>query len=394
MHLTRRAEGSQTPRAAARRAASRRAIVTLVLLGAASFQGFSQGLDSLWNRVVHLISSPAVQLDPESVYQPAPYFSISLSGGLRQAGMSQENHLTYTDGSVEAYSTTRLKGIIDKGIGMQVGYGKFTLGVNHKLGDRTKSAKRDISFAYLSPSYALQLHYLGFRRPVEYEVGIKFEDDLDEPLASGETENPVKVTAFIADGAYALNRRDFAYSAVYKGNVIQRRSAGTFMLGAKFIQGMVEYDPDEDISGLMMGMTRQTTLQASAGGGFSYNHVFLHRQPGADGTGLRNLTMNITGIPMLTILNRFTSTIQRETSSGKKAPEKSVMNGKIRVNYVVRAGVIYSWDNFFVSVDGSYDSFAYTGRTDVSDYNLLFETIDSSGKFTRWSMSAKVGVKF
>ena len=365
-----------------------------MLLGAASFQGFSQELDSLWNRFVHYISSPAVQLDPKSVYQPAPYFSISLTGDFRQAGMFQENHLTYTDGSLEAYSTTRLKGIIDKDMGVQVGYGNFSVGINHKLGDRKKAAKRDISFSCLSPGAALQLQYIGFKRPVEYEVGIKLGDNLDETLAAGETKNPVKVTAFIADADYALNRRDFAYSAVYRGNVIQRRSAGTFMLGAKFIQGMVEYDPDEVVSGLMMGMTKQTTLQASVGGGFSYNHVFLHRQPGADGTGLRNLTMNVTGIPMLTILNRFTSTIQRETDGGKKVPEKSVMNGKIRVNYVLRAGAIYSWDNFFVSIDGSYDSFAYTGRTDVSDYNLLFETIDSSGKFTRWSMSAKVGVKF
>ena len=373
---------------------SRRIAISLVLLCAVSFQGLSQGLDTLWRQVMDMVSAPSRQLDPESVYQPAPSFSVAVLGDLRQAGMFQKSHLTYTDGSIEAYAITRLQGALDKEVGLQVGYGGMSLTLRRRLGNGRKNAQRSFSFDYLAPGYAVQLQYFGFKRPVEYEIGIRQENGQDETIRSGETKGPGHIKAFIADGFYAFNRQGFAFSAVYKGNVIQRQSAGSFMLGAKYLQGMVEYGSGELISSLMQGLSRQGTLQTSLGGGFSYNHVMLHKQPDNNGEGLRNLTLNATAIPMLTFINKFTSVIQRESSKGKKVTDKNVMNGKIRVNYVLRAGAIYSWDRFFVSLDGSYDSFSYTGQTDVSDYGLLFDTIESSGRFNRWSATLKLCMKF
>ena len=332
-----------------------------------------------------------------------------MSGELHQAGITQENMLDFIyyydeeegggTAQMQALTSSTLQGGLDKGIGLQVGYGNLSLGWNQRIGGDKANTNTSFSFDYLAPGYALQLQYFDFRRPVDYELKILFGDDWGNIEDSGQTEKPGRMTSFIADAFYAFNRRSFAYSAVYKGNVIQRRSAGTWMFGVKYLQGLVEYDPEEVLSELWFGMSRQDTRQVSFGGGFSYNLVPFHRQPDEDGKGLRNLTFNLTAIPMVTLFNQFSSTMNSsDLQGGDPVVTKSVINGKMRLNYVFRAGAIYSWDRLFVGVSGSYDSYSYTGSTaipsEMSDETMLFDKIQSSGRFSRWSASLKLCVKF
>ena len=350
-----------------------------------------------------------MELDPDAVYQPAARWNVAVSGELHQAGFTQEN--TYdciftpdpddVNGSsfvTQAFTSTKLLGGRDKVIGLQVGYGNLSLGWNKKLGNDKSSDNSSFSFDYLAPGYALQLQYFDFRRPVDYEMKILFGNDWEDIEESGKTKNPGRMTTFIADAFYAFNRRSFAYSAVYKGNVVQRRSAGTWMFGVKYLQGLVEYDPDDIISDLLFGMVRQDTRQVSFGGGFSYNLVPFHRQPGDDGKGLRNLTFNLTAIPMVSIFNQFSSTMRNDLLEGDPVYTKNVINGKLHVNYVFKAGAIYSWDRLSLSVAGSYDSYNYKGSTkipeEMSDESYYFDKIHSSGRFSRWSTSLKLCVKF
>jgi len=384
----------------------RKTLTLFVLLSVCCLPGYSQRSDSFWKKIVDAISAPSMELDPNAVYQPAPRWSVAVSGELHQAGITQDSNLdcTYTypeeDGGetidIQAFTANKLLGGLDKGIGLQVGYGNLSLGWNQRIGGDKANTNTTFSFDYLAPGYALQLQYFDFRRPVDYEMKIYLADalGLDD---SGQTEKPGRMTTFIADAFYAFNRRSFAYSAVYKGNVVQRRSAGTWMFGVKYLQGLVEYDPDEFIADLMFGMVEQNTRQISFGGGFSYNLVPYHRQPGNDGKGLRNLTINLTAIPMVTLFNQFSSTLSNDLD-GNQVLTKNVMNGKMRLNYVLRAGAIYSWDRLFVGISGSYDSYTYQGSTKVpeemSDDEYRFDKINSSGRFSRWSASLKLCVKF
>ena len=385
----------------------RKTLILLVLLPAFCLPAYSQRTDSFWKKIVNVIAAPSMELDTSAVYQPAPRWSITVSSELHQAGITQENMLDciYTfdeeDGGgtdiLHAFTSTKLQGGVDKGIGLQVGYGNLSLGWNQRIGGDKASINTSFSFDYLAPGYALQLQYFDFRRPVDYEMRISLADIMDIE-DSGQTIKPGRMTTFIADAFYAFNRRSFAYSAVYKGNVVQRRSAGTWMFGVKYLQGLVEFDPDEIVSGLMFGMVRQDTRQVAFGGGFSYNLVPFHRQPGADGKGLRNLTFNLTAIPMVTLFNQFSSTMRSDLLEGDPVLTKNVINGKLHVNYVFKAGAIYSWNRFYIGVSGSYDSYNYKGSTNIpeeeSDYNFDFDKIHSSGRFNRWSASLKFCVKF
>ena len=386
----------------------RKTLTLLVFLPVCCLPAHSQQPDSFWGKIVDLIAAPSMELDPSAVYQPAPHWSIAVSGALNQAGTTMDNKMEYVyttemgDGGgselLDASSSINLLGGVDKIIGLQVGYGNLSLGWNRIVGGDRASTNTSFTFDYLAPGYALQLQYYDFRRPIDYEMKLALSGNLGYFEDAGKTENPGRMTTFIADAFYAFNRRTFAYSAVYKGNVVQRRSAGSWLFGVKYLQGLVEYDPDDFLSDLWFGMYRQDTRQVSFGGGFSYNLVPFHRQPGADGKGLRNLTINVTAIPMVTLFNQFSSTMRRESEEGNPFLAKNVINGKLHVNYVFKAGAIYSWDRFFVGISGSYDRYTYRGSTDVpaefSDDEIEFDSIYSSGRFSRWNASLKLGVKF
>ena len=197
-----------------------------------------------------MISAPSVELDPRAVYQPPARWNVAVSGELHQAGITQYNVLDYIfihdDDTgedpelLQASASTKLLGGVDKVIGLQAGYGNLSLGWNQRVGGDRANTNTSFSFDYLAPGYALQLQYFDFRRPVDYEMRIALGGGWDDQVESGQTENPGRMTTFIADLFYAFNRRSFAYSAVYKGNVVQRRSAGTWMFGVKYLPGLVE----------------------------------------------------------------------------------------------------------------------------------------------------------
>ena len=387
----------------------RKTLTLLVLLPACCLPAKSQQGDSFWKKIVNMISAPSMELDPSAVYQPAPRWSVAVSGELHQAGITQENKIDYIflydedaggdSEKLQAFTSTKLLGGVDKVVGLQVGYGNLSLGWNQRIGGDRVGTNTSFSFDYLAPGYALQLQYFDFRRPVDYEMRISLGHGWDDIEGSGQTDKPGRMTTFIADAFYAFNRRSFAYSAVYKGNVVQRRSAGSWLFGVKYLQGLVEYDPDEDIvSDMLLGLVRQDTRQVSFGGGFSYNLVPYHRQPGPDGKGLRNLTFNVTAIPMITLFNQFSSTMRNYWMEEDPVLTKNVINGKLHVNYVFKAGAIFSWDRFFLGLSGSYDSYNYKGATkipeELSDSGVVFDKIHSSGHFGRWSASIKFCVKF
>jgi len=383
-----------------------RQITTVILVALTAFPAVSQEKSSLWNKALQLISAPSRELDPEAVFQPAPHWSVAVSGDLRQAGSSQQHDFVIAYGvlddegnmivnETDAYIFSKLQGNLGKGVGFHVGYGNLSLGWNQKVGGNQDYIDRSYSFDYLGAGYAVQLQYFDFEQPMEYEIHTGKQEEWNYTNISGQTDSPGRMKAFIADAFYAFNRRSFAYSAVYKGNLIQRHSAGTWMFGTKFIQGMVVNDPDEIIATSTSGMYKNTTTQVSFGGGFSYNFVPFHRQPlGGDWKGLRNLTFNVTAIPMVTLFNQFSSFTYDHSSSYGNDDVKTVMNGNLLINYVARAGVIYSWERYFTCLSASYDSYSYSGKTSIPFQGKYFDKVNSSGHFERWTVGLKFCVKF
>lgn len=385
---------------------SKAAILSMTLILGLIFPCNAQEKTTLFDKVLDLISAPSRDLDPMAVYQRAPSWTVSISSEIRHAGINQKNDFdlkyidpegishTYLQGSMDSW----LSGGYDKSIGIQAGYGNLSLGWNQKLFGDKEFKNSNLSFDFTSSGYAFQFQYMDFTHPMGYDLSLGSPETDDYSNTSGETHNPARLRAFIADVSYSFNRRTFAYSAVYKGDKVQRRSAGSFMFGSKVINGLVEIAPEELISALSAGISRYTTTQISFGGGYSYNFVAFHRQPDeSTGKGLRNLTFNLTAIPMVTLFNRFSSTTYEEDDDhiGEfvKGPTTS-MNGNLLINYVTRAGMIYSRENKYFSLYGSYDSFSFKGKMSIPYKEQFNNDCKITGRFARWSVGLRFGVKF
>ena len=384
---------------------SKVAILSLTMIIGFVFPCNAQEKTTLFDKVLGLISAPSRELDPMAVYQRAPSWTVSISSELRHAGINQKNDFnlkyidsygipqTYLIGSMDSW----LYGGYDKSIGIQAGYGNLSLGWNQKIFGDKEFKNSNLSFDFTSSGYAFQFQYMDFTHPMGYELSLGVPDTDDYSDTSGETENPARLRAFIADVSYSFNRRSFAYSAVYKGDKVQRRSAGSFMFGSKVINGLVEIAPEDLISAMSAGVSRYTTTQVSFGGGYSYNFVAFHRQPDeSTGKGLRNLTFNLTAIPMVTLFNKFSSTtyeVDDNVGEFVKGPTTS-MNGNLLINYVTRAGMIYSKENKYFSLYGSYDSFSFKGKMSIPYKDQYINDCKITGRFARWSVGLRFGVKF
>lgn len=83
----------------------------------------------------------------------------------------------------------------------------------------------------------------------------------------------VKLQSFTVNGYYVFNKHKFSYPAAFTQSYIQKRSRGSFLLGASFSTGNIEtpanlLQTDEGYSIRRIGMTH-----AAFGAGYAYNYV-------------------------------------------------------------------------------------------------------------------------
>ena len=372
------------------------AAVTLLVPAQAQESGFRAFIDR--------IAGPSPELDPEAIYQPQPRFHFALTGDIRKANMDEEKLFQVGVGHFDGYNVTyeeiparissSMSSDLDKAVGFQAGYGNLGLALSKKIKGQGKDDY--FSFDYLSAGFAVQVQYFNLLQPVTYRYTMGEEGHWAYSDQEGTTENPGNLRTFIVDAFYAFNRRTFAYSAAYKGNLFQRRSAGSWMFGSKLILGDYGIDPAEDIATWAGQQSLQTSAQVAFGGGYSFNLVPYHRQPTGDrDKGLRNLTINATVLPMVTLFNQFTSKAFRQGEDGKYHEfHKSVMNGKLLVNYVARVGIGWSYNLFTANLSASMDSFSYKGNSEMSVEGLIADNVATSGRFARYTVALRLGMRF
>ena len=372
------------------------AAVTLLVPARAQERGFRAFIDR--------IAGPSPELDPAAIYQPQPRFHFALTGDVRKATMDEEKRFTVGVGHFDGYNyvqdvvpariTSSLSSDIDWAVGIQAGYGNLSLSLSKKIKGQGKDDY--FSFDYIAAGFGVQVQYFNLLQPVTYRNTVAEEGHWAYLDQEGTTENPGNLRMFIVDAFYAFNRRTFAYSAAYKGNLFQRRSAGSWMFGSKLILGDYGIDPAEDIATWAGQQSLQTSAQVAFGGGYSFNLVPYHRQPTGDrDKGLRNVTINATFLPMVTLFNQFTSKAFDLGEDGKYALfHKSVMNGKLLVNYVARVGISWSYDLFTANLSASMDSFSYKGNSEMSVDGLIAENVATSGRIARYTVALRLGMRF
>jgi hypothetical protein len=91
-------------------------------------------------------------------------------------------------------------------------------------------------------------------------------DDGSYHLAKGD----LKMTLVTVTGYYAFNYRHFSYPAAFTQSYIQKRSAGSWLVGFTFQGGRIKSTDDAPAE---MADTRMTMRSFAVGGGYGYNLV-------------------------------------------------------------------------------------------------------------------------
>ena len=276
---------------------------------------------------------------------------------IREAVLDENDELIVSE--FPATAVLRLQGAVDNGVGIQAGYGNLGLSLSKTF--HGQGTNRTFSFDYQSAGYALQVQFFNLSKPVEYTLSFDGPSGPFPSKMSGFTAEPGRMRALIVDAFYSFNRRTFAYSAAYKGNVFQRRSAGSWMFGTKLSFGDFNIDPDDIIVGLSAGYSKP-------------------RYPSeAD-------------IP--TILSPCTDNRQDTGNGGYTPVRKSKINGNLMVNYVYRVGVAFTRDLYTFNLSANSDSYSYEGISTIPSSEIKTPGIKTSGTFMRWTVGLRVSKRF
>ena len=283
-------------------------------------------------------------------------------------------------------------------VGFWVGYRGTGFSYSKSL---TKNAGRYYSLSSTGAKYGFNFRLRRFNTQdakissTDYENGqtTQYDSTLNMPA-------PVWIRSVYINGYYVFNGHRYSQAAAYNQSVIQRRSAGSFLLGATWYQSSFDYSDIRNFVFMILGhgIYRAKVHQANLGVGYGYNWV-----------PLRGLVVNVMAMPTVSLYNRVKA--YKYETNYDLSPKESVdnygdwnketktwANGKthkpilmintsnpqfdywdvepevnhsmFRLNLDLRLGIAYNWRNYFVGAQAQYNNFNYKndhGKINIYD---------------------------
>ncbi len=349
---------------------------------------------ALWDRLM----APNPRLDSAWIYQPPKDWAVATGYERAETGVVIDTQLDFTDENARfQYDILmRLKDRAAHSLSLRGGYGPIQLGFSREVGRDPGEDHKVFALNLMSSNYALEVRRTRYSALLDGMLSVSIPEAAD-PTWIGEASVPIvsdepgEMVMLVVDGIYAFNRKRFSYLSAYNGKMVQRRSAASWVVAARYMQGKLEVDPgDVTLRGLMVGTGSFSTLQGSLGGGFSANWVPWHRDPARPGDlrGLRNLTFNLTAMPMLAVYSR---TVTRNDESSRK----HVLASWMKPDFMTRAGVGFSAGHFFLNAwtDFSFHFFS-NGQEEFETEDALRYTLSQGGAFSSWTAGLQLNWRF
>ena len=372
---------------------SRIAIIIILLLG--TIQVYAQESESkkqpfilkglYW--VKTLIDSSAVRgVDRSYVEQPKRPWAVEVRTDASETTLKMHTDIEYED-DIMGNMTSVTKNGFSTSLGAWVGYRGYGLGWSKELtgGDGTT-----FSIGATGGSFGINLRINSFRSNMpEFTFTTDDHGQQYKERYHEEIEDPIKIRSFFLDGYYLFNRKHFSYAAAYDQSLIQRRSAGSLMVGAMYHHASVDYSDDSNWGWVyyMQGVGKLKFTQASIGVGYAYNWV-----------PARGWLVNVLAMPTLALYNRTTlydytiyyisdketveealedpdTVFELEEETSNKTPNK------VTWNFDARVSVVYNWKNTYLRVYGHFNRFTY--GSDIT-----------WGRLYDWKVYAALGIRF
>ncbi len=286
-------------------------------------------------------------------------------------------------------------------IGVWVGYRGTGIAVSKSL-HRKKGTT--LSFGTTGAKYGLNIRLRGFDIDEMTVTATTYEDgQVVHDEGKGHVDTPVNISSLYLNGYYVFNGRRYSQAAAYNQSVIQRRSAGSLLVGATLYMSAFDFHDDMNANMILLSnnIGRIKLHQGNIGIGYGYNWV-----------PLRGLVLNAMAMPTISFYNRVKVykydcnyellAAKDETDDyGKWNPETHTWaNGKthkpllneindpdwlkkadcwengsettysmLRLNLDLRLGIAYNWSNYFIGVQAQFNNFTY--KKDPCKVNLF-----------------------
>lgn len=284
-------------------------------------------------------------------------------------------------------------------IGFWVGYRGLGFSYAKSL---TKNAGRYYSFSSTGAKYGINFRLRRFQtKDANFSAAAYKDGQMDgEPYDTAfSMPSPVWIRSVYVNGYYVFNGRRYSQAAAYNQSVIQRRSAGSLLLGATWYQSSFDYG--DIANGFFMifgdGTSCIKVHQANLGIGYGYNWV-----------PLRGLVVNAMAMPTISVYNRVKvynydfnyylgpedpvddyGEWDKETrlwANGKKDKPLTMLKqgdddihywdeasetsySALQLNLDLRLGIAYNWSDYFIGLQAQYNNFIY--KKDQTKINIF-----------------------
>lgn len=188
-----------------------------------------------------------------------------------------------------------------------------------------------------------------------YSGTVQVGDKISDLAAGTISQDMIQVGAY-----YAFNGKRFSYPAAFTQSWIQKRSAGSLLVGASYTKGTLSAQPDSTIGNSKMYFS---TSYASVGVGYGYNFVVR-----------KDWLLHISAIPQVIVFSRNKLKVNDEYN---KAPHKFP-----DMLVVGRLAVVKHFEKYFFGLSG------VVTLSDIGDRSQLGITN------VRWQGKVSVGIKF
>ena len=365
------------------------AIIAL-LLGMASLQAQET---TFWGKVNHFLTKPAV-VDTANILQRPASFSLGLFTTGQKAGFDVDVNFgidMYDFGWFSGVSEYSLSENICTKIGLEAGYGNVSLGYGIEVGPKSAWKKSALAFNILGKSWGIHLNY--FKISNQFKSSLTIGTEGNEGYMHYDTiaDELAVLRNFTIDGYYVFNNKRFAYPAAYKMSLIQRHTAGSWMLTARYMQGSLYNSPEASMDSYNM-VDCFNTMQASIGGGYSVNFVLWHKDSvGLRSEGLRNLTVNLTAMPMITVFNYLKTNTYQYDEDGQYSGEKvSKVLCYPMPNYIGSAAASLILGRVYLSAQFTYNWFYFRSNDAFNEKHLdipeYLDDLSYRGAFHDWML--------
>lgn len=350
------------------------------------------GLSGKKNALKQRLDSAAVRkYNPLYIEVPQRPWRIILRNRLDQSNTKfvTNNTLTVNGLVNDTQMDMNIESQLQSTAGIWVGYRGLGIGYSYKL---NKQAGFNFSISATGAKYGINFKLRSMDIEKMHMIFKDTELGSTETLESdAQFPTPINVSSFNLNGYYVLNGRNYSQAAAYKQVVIQRRSAGSLLLGGTAVTTVI--DMSDKYNAAIIALTDSLGLltfgHISGGVGYGYNYV------PAQGWTINAMAMTFISFSDLIIRKKYDCNYDfigqndvddygewdsenRIWANGKSRKPTFIGNNLINwqedvdiwemrvddekssytFNLDLRTGATYCWDRYFLNATGMINLFS------------------------------------